>query len=482
MHTMFKKERQWMVLIAGLALSGQAFSHGYISTPESRNLLCRSGGNSACGAIQWEPQSLEAPSGYPDRGPVDGQIASAGLAQFSPLDEQTASRWSKRAVSSGPMSFSWTFTANHVTKGWRYYITKPGWNPNVRLSRAAFETQPFCQADGGMRQPPKLVTHQCQLPARSGYHLVLGVWEVGDTPNSFYNLVDLMFSDGGSTPNPPASAWGVRGSIYPSVDLKPGDKVATRVFDAKGERPDLQTRLSIANDADGQRNTWPYLLATRVNAQQTLLRAGQLAPDGTISPVQGQNEVFARQDSGLNRVEVQIEKAATPPSADILVNGLAAQQTIVGGQLTLQFSVTAVGELELNASVFDHGGQTKGVATASLNNSGQSLRIVIDKPAAGHHQLVLKGVVKGSGLLIQKTFDLMFVGEAVPVPGGKFEYRFPEGLKSYKAGTRVLQPKNGRVYECRPWPNNGYCVQWSPSTTQFEPGTGSHWQEAWIAR
>lgn len=480
MHFMLKKERQILALIAGLALSAQAFAHGYISAPESRNALCRSGGNSACGAIQWEPQSLEAPSGYPDRGPADGQIASAGLVQFSPLDEQTASRWSKRAVSAGPMSFSWTFTANHVTKGWRYYITKPGWNPNVRLSRASFEAQPFCQADGGMRQPPKLVTHQCQLPARTGYQLVLGVWEVGDTPNSFYNLVDLMFADGGGNPTPPASAWAVRGSIYPSVDLQPGDKVATRVFDAKGERADLQTRLTIGNDADGQRNTWPYLLATRVNAQQSLLRAGQLAADGSISPVQGQNEVFARQDSGLNRVEVQIEKAPKPPGADLLVNGLASQQVIVGGQLTLQFSVTAVGEVDLNASVFDHGGQTKGVATASLKNAGQTLRIVIDKPAAGHHQLVLKGVVKGSGVLIQKTLDLMFVGDGAS--GGSAQYTFPDGLKSYKAGTRVLQPKNGRVYECRPWPNSGYCVQWAPSTPQFEPGTGSHWQEAWIAR
>ncbi len=74
----------------------------------------------------------------------------------------------------------------------------------------------------------------------------------------------------------------------------------------------------------------------------------------------------------------------------------------------------------------------------------------------------------------------MFVAEAAS--GANFQYRFPDGLASYKAGTRVLQPKNGRVFECRPWPNSGYCVQWSPSTTQFEPGVGSHWQEAWIAR
>jgi len=66
---------------AALALlaSGGALAHGYINQPEGRNYLCKTGGNSQCGAIQWEPQSLEAPSGFPNGGPADGQIASAGV-------------------------------------------------------------------------------------------------------------------------------------------------------------------------------------------------------------------------------------------------------------------------------------------------------------------------------------------------------------------------------------------------------------------
>lgn len=61
-----------------------------------------------------------------------------------------------------------------------------------------------------------------------------------------------------------------------------------------------------------------------------------------------------------------------------------------------------------------------------------------------------------------------------------FDYVFPENLRSYTAGTRVLQPRDGRIYQCRPFPNSGYCVQWSPSATQYEPGFGSHWTWAWI--
>ena len=52
-------------LAAALALlaSGGVLAHGYISQPESRNYLCKTGGNSQCGAIQWEPQVTVHPDG-----------------------------------------------------------------------------------------------------------------------------------------------------------------------------------------------------------------------------------------------------------------------------------------------------------------------------------------------------------------------------------------------------------------------------------
>lgn len=33
-----------------------------------------------------------------------------------------------------------------------------------------------------------------------------------------------------------------------------------------------------------------------------------------------------------------------------------------------------------------------------------------------------------------------------------------------------MQPKNGKVYQCRPFPYSGYCVQWSQHASQYEPG------------
>lgn len=61
----------------------------------------------------------------------------------------------------------------------------------------------------------------------------------------------------------------------------------------------------------------------------------------------------------------------------------------------------------------------------------------------------------------------------------KYDYVFPENLQEYVAGTKILQPKDNNIYECKPFPNSGFCIQWSPSANQYEPGVGFAWQEAW---
>lgn len=178
-----------------VALPLVAGAHGYVNTPKSRSYACSTAValNTGCGAIQWEPQSLEAPSGWPASGPPDQHIASANHSEFGELDEQTKARWKKFKMTAGTHSFKWSFTAAHRTRNWRYYITKQGWNPAAKLTRASFETEPFCVVDGLMQQPPMEVTHKCKVPSRTGYQIVLAVWEIGDTPNSFYNVIDLNF-------------------------------------------------------------------------------------------------------------------------------------------------------------------------------------------------------------------------------------------------------------------------------------------------
>lgn len=180
-----------------------AEAHGY--TTISRNFKCVNGSNFACGSIIYEPQSLEAPKGFPGAGPADGKIASAGVGRFSQLDEQTLFRWLKTDVQEGPLDFTWKFAANHRTTGYEYFITKVGWNLDAPLTRAQFDLTPFCTVNGGGTRPPITgVTHNCNLPARDGYHVILAVWTIDDTAAAFYNVNDVQF--GGvnppSTPTP----------------------------------------------------------------------------------------------------------------------------------------------------------------------------------------------------------------------------------------------------------------------------------------
>ncbi len=172
--------------------ANSASAHGYVDGPSSRAILCKNGVNTDCGAIIYEPQSLEAPKGWPNAGPADGKIASAGGA-FPKLDEQSATRWAKVNITPGPTTFSWTLTARHSTASWKYYITKQNWDPNAPLSRASFDLTPFCSLPYS-GQPPANFSHTCDVPARTGYQVILAVWEVADTANAFYNVIDVNFT------------------------------------------------------------------------------------------------------------------------------------------------------------------------------------------------------------------------------------------------------------------------------------------------
>lgn len=252
------RSRHWLssvsaigaALFISLLTPLNSHAHGYISEPPSRSKLCATGDNSQCGAIRWEPQSVEGPDRYPESGPADGQIASGGNAGFAPLNVQTSSRWSKTAISGGPIEIEWTFTAPHVSRDFRYFITKPGWNPNQQLTRDSFLSDPFCTHDGNQQQPANPLRHNCYLPENlSGYHVLLGVWDVGDTVNSFYQVVDLTIA-GGNAPK-----WKDIGDINPGRQLIAGDVVVLRLFDQQQQASTLRWTY------DGD-DSWTQTLAT----------------------------------------------------------------------------------------------------------------------------------------------------------------------------------------------------------------------------
>lgn len=185
-----------LVLLGTVGFAPSVFAHGYIESPASRAYLCKQGENINCGPVMYEPQSVEGRGSFPQSGPPDGHIAGGGV--FPDLDEQKVDRWKKVTLHGGKNTFKWYLTAPHSTKEWKYYITKKGWNPNQPLTRADLDPV-FCYYNDGGARPPSTVVHECNVPIdRSGYHLILGVWEIADTGNAFYQAIDVNLVNNGS--------------------------------------------------------------------------------------------------------------------------------------------------------------------------------------------------------------------------------------------------------------------------------------------
>ncbi|MEU5161050.1 lytic polysaccharide monooxygenase [Streptomyces sp. NPDC020875] len=173
--------------------TGSANSHGYTESPISRQKLCANGTVKNCGSIQWEPQSVEGLKGFPAAGPADGAICAGGNGRFSELDDPRGGAWPATKVNSGSFTFSWRFTARHRATDFKYFITKQGWDPNSKVTRASLDSQPFLTVPYGGVQPPETLSHTGTLPSRSGKHVIVAVWTVYDTPNAFYSCSDVQF-------------------------------------------------------------------------------------------------------------------------------------------------------------------------------------------------------------------------------------------------------------------------------------------------
>lgn len=202
--------------------------HGHVFSPPSRAWYAYKDGLLDEGALNQREAgkffpategNLQDPTAPSDvmnfAPPPDGKIASANQATGAVLDEPGANRWKKNDVQSGdPLDVSWHYSAAHVTRRWNYFITKEGWDPAKQLSRAQFEATPFFKVENEHQpywshtdelMPVNPTTHSLPLPQRTGYHVLLAVWEVANTGNAFYQVIDLNFlSSGGGGDKPDA--------------------------------------------------------------------------------------------------------------------------------------------------------------------------------------------------------------------------------------------------------------------------------------
>nr|WSY54644.1 lytic polysaccharide monooxygenase [Streptomyces sp. NBC_00886] len=200
-----RKKTKWYAGVLGLTTagaivlsSGAASGHGYTDLPISRQKLCANGTVTNCGDIQYEPQSVEGPKGFPAAGPADGQICSGGLSRFSQLsapNTPSGGAWPTTRVTGGQSyTFRWQFTAMHATTDFKYYVTRQGWNQNHNLARSDLNTTPFLTVPYNNQRPPSTISHSGTLPSGlSGHHVIVAVWTIADTTNAFYACSDVTF-------------------------------------------------------------------------------------------------------------------------------------------------------------------------------------------------------------------------------------------------------------------------------------------------
>ena len=472
-----------LTLMAAMFASQQAAAHGYMDSPPSRAYACTLKLNSDCETAGYEPHTVgEGPKGFPTSpdSPADGKIVSGGNDRFDYLNAQSSDRWHLTEIKDRNTEFSWFFTAAHKTTKWEYFITKTGWNPNLPLARDSFELTPFCTVEAGGAVPidgsaggngPIKQKHACVIPDdRSGHHVILGAWTVDDTGATFYDAVDVNVTAEDAHPD----GWKSVGAIALTQNLLPGDSVKARAFTGSTESEEFSFSVNIDSAEEGQPENWSYKLAQAINAADKPVRAGVRGEDGKIEPIKGVNTFFAKAETGVTSYQM-LTSMVPDPSASMMVHDLASDYVLEKGRGTVSFTVMTNKKITLDATVYDADNKAVGTTKQVVDATNATVNVAV-KGAPGAHGLKLIASSEGGRESFQDYKELTLSGE-----GGSqdFEFEFPEGIKEYKAGTMVYQPKTDKVYECKPFPFSGWCGLYSPNANGYEPGVGSNWADAW---
>jgi predicted carbohydrate-binding protein with CBM5 and CBM33 domain len=114
-------------------------------------------------------------------------------------------------VSGSTITIQYAAVVPHPGK-FMQYITKDGWDPSKPLSWSDLEPAPFDTAvnpptrTGGPTGPEYY--WNAKLPTKSGRHIIFSIWERSDSPESFYNCSDVVFTGGTGTPTPTPTPGG----------------------------------------------------------------------------------------------------------------------------------------------------------------------------------------------------------------------------------------------------------------------------------
>ena len=212
-----------VALFANMMLVKPSYGHGTIIVPESRIYKCRfrdnpeNPSNPACKAAKdlvgspqpfydWNGVRQGDANGNHQALIPDGELCGAGNPDFRGLN-LARSDWQTSPIeadANGKFEFIYHATAPHATRDMIFYITKVGWQANQALGWG--DLVEFCRVGSGPlinQQGKSVYKMSCDLPARSGQHVIYHIWQRSDSGEAFYACSDVKFSNQPPPPPPP---------------------------------------------------------------------------------------------------------------------------------------------------------------------------------------------------------------------------------------------------------------------------------------
>lgn len=207
--------------------------HGHVISPQTRGAIAV-----RLGLMEdWQSYEMEGGKNFPallggqfpspyqedsqsNMPPVDGYILSGGKGDgrdsvnFTDAEMRAkleaigipddTFKWTEIAVSPGQIfEVKWDYHAAHVTRGYRWFITKNNWRPEERITRAQLEETPFFE-DFYTEVPfyqhsntlVAKIDHNVTLPmGKTGHHVIVLAWIVADTGAAFFQAFDVNFGN-----------------------------------------------------------------------------------------------------------------------------------------------------------------------------------------------------------------------------------------------------------------------------------------------
>ncbi|GIG41845.1 lytic polysaccharide monooxygenase [Cellulomonas phragmiteti] len=217
-----------------VAIPTAAQAHGGLTNPPTRTYVCYTdglaGGQAAGEAGNMRPTNPACVNAFADGnysfynwygnllGTIAGRHETIADGKLCGPDSRfgayntPSSAWPTTRVTPGQtMTFQYAAVAQHPGY-FTTWITKDGWNQSQPIGWDDLEPAPFDRVldppirAGGPAGPE--YWWNVKLPSnKSGKHVLFNIWERTDSPESFYNCVDVDFGGGGNvTPSPTPSA------------------------------------------------------------------------------------------------------------------------------------------------------------------------------------------------------------------------------------------------------------------------------------